>query len=278
MSDVQHWSHSQVDAWLSCGKKYELSRLRGAPQSPTVWSPAGTALHEVADLINRGECDNIVAAWEETFDRHVQEQLDKTQVDPQFWRKAGRVTKDKPDKEDVRFWRSEGARHLAQYRHWLTTSGFEIVRLQDGTILSEHETTTRFGNVEVKGFCDGVFTAPDGRTIVVDIKSGSRMPDKLTQLGLYKVALHQNHDLQVDGGAFFMSRKGELTEIMDLSKYTSGYFEAIFAKAQIAREYEIFLPNPGSACFICDVKDACFTVGGTSSWKFDSLNPQFQPS
>ena len=276
MSDVKHWSYSQVDSWLSCGKKYELSRLRGAPQSPTEWAPAGTALHDVADKLVRGEVGDLHSAWVTKFNEHVEMQVHKTQTDPDFWRKAGRVSKDKPNKEDVVFWMGEGARQLALYATWLQTSGYTIARLDDGTILSELETTTRFGDVEVKGFCDAVFNTPDGRKIVVDLKSGTRIPNKTTQLGLYKVALLKEYGVATDGGSFFMTRKGELTDEVDLHQYTEQYFTTMFAKAEIARENDIFIPNPGDACRICDVSSACFVMSGHESWKYDSLNPQYQ--
>ena len=280
MSDIKHWSHSQVDTLLRCGKSYELSRLRNAPRQPTVWAPAGTALHEVADLIVRGEAGDLYATWSRVFDEHVTKQYEETKVDPQFWRKAGRVTKDKPERENVDFWRGEGHRQLAMYATWVQQSGYKVATLKDGTLLSEHETTTRFGDIEVKGFCDVVLQAPDGGLVVCDLKSGSRVPDKTTQLGLYKVALEQNHSddrLRIIGGMFFMTRKGEPTDVIDLSKYTSEYFTALFTMAESVREAKAFMPSPGDACRICDVSDACYTVGGTDSWKYDTLNPQFVP-
>lgn len=278
MSDVKHWSHSQVDTLLRCGKSYELSRLLNAPRTPTVWSPAGTALHEVADLIARGEAGDIYTTWVNVFDEHVAKQFEETQVDPQFWRKAGRVTKDKPEREDVNFWRGEGSRQLVMYATWLQTSGYKVAKLSDGTVLSEHETTTRFGDIEVRGFCDIVLKGPDGELIVMDLKSGTRVPDKTTQLGLYKVALNQNHPddrLKINTGCFFMTRKGEPTPTVGLDRYTSDYFTSIFTMAESIREAKAFVPSPGDACRICDVSEACFAVGGTDSWKYDSLNPQF---
>ena len=275
--EIKHWSYSQVDTLLRCGKSYELSRLLNAPKQPTVWSPAGTALHEVADLIARGEAEDIYTTWVRIFDEHVNKQFEETKIDPQFWRKAGRVTKDKPEKEDVNWWRGEGARQLVTYATWLEMSGYKVAKLKDGTVLSEHETTTRFGNIEVRGFCDIVLKAPGGELIVMDLKSGSRIPDKNTQLGLYKVALQQNHAddrLSIGYGCYFMTRKGEPTEPIDLSKYTTDYFTSIFSMAESIREAKAFVPAPGDFCRICDVSDACYTVGGTDSWKFDSLNPQ----
>ena len=278
MSDVKHWSYSQVDSLLRCGKSYELSRLRNAPKQPTVWAPAGTALHEVADLIARGEAGDIYTTWVRIFDEHVAKQFEATKIDPQFWRKAGRVTKDKPEKEDVAWWRGDGRRQLVTSATWLQDSGYEVAKLADGTVLSEHETTTRFGDIEVRGFCDIVLKAPGGELIVMDLKSGSRVPDKDTQLGLYKVALEQNHPddrLNISSGSYFMTRKGLPTDPIDLTKYTSDYFTSIFSMAESIREAKAFVPAPGDFCRICYVSSACFTVGGHDSWKYDSLNPQF---
>ena len=276
---VSHWSHSQVESILNCGKSYELGRLRNAPKTPTVWSPAGVALHDVADLIHRGEVSTkkaITEAWNQCFDELVEKQFNETGVAPHFWRKAGRVTKESPDREDVDWWRTEGARQLWGYKQWLKKSGYTVARLSDETILSEHETTTLFGSVEVKGFLDVVFENPEGQWVVCDLKSGSRVPDKYTQLGLYRVALQQNHefDNEIIGGMFLMTRKSQPTEVVDLRQYTPDYFNHIFSMADSIREAEAFLPNPGSFCRICDVKEACFTVGGLESWKYDRLNPQ----
>ena len=48
-----NYSFSQVNSWLHCPKQYQLSRLLGAPQTPSVWLAAGTALHEAIEQVNR---------------------------------------------------------------------------------------------------------------------------------------------------------------------------------------------------------------------------------
>ena len=197
-------------AFSTAGNPTKLGRLRNAPKTPTVWSPAGVALHDVADLIHRGEVSTkkaIAESWNQCFDELVEKQFNETGVAPHFWRKAGRVTKESPDREDVDWWRTEGARQLWGYKQWLKKSGYTVARLSDETILSEHETTTLFGSVEVKGFLDVVFENPEGQWVVCDLKSGSRVPDKFTQLGLYRVALQQNHafDNEIIGGMFYMT-------------------------------------------------------------------------
>lgn len=48
-----NYSFSQVNSWLHCPKQYQLSRLLNAPQTPSVWLAAGTALHEAIEQVNR---------------------------------------------------------------------------------------------------------------------------------------------------------------------------------------------------------------------------------
>lgn len=53
MPRPSHLSHSQVSSWLRCGKAYQLQRLQGAPEQPTVYLPAGTAIHTAIELMTR---------------------------------------------------------------------------------------------------------------------------------------------------------------------------------------------------------------------------------
>lgn len=48
-----NYSFSQVSSWIRCAKQYQLSRLHSAPQTPSVWLAAGSALHDAIENINR---------------------------------------------------------------------------------------------------------------------------------------------------------------------------------------------------------------------------------
>lgn len=52
MSERGHVSYSQLTAWTRCGKAYQLQRIQGAPEQPTVWLPAGKAVHAAFEQIN----------------------------------------------------------------------------------------------------------------------------------------------------------------------------------------------------------------------------------
>jgi hypothetical protein len=53
MKSPEHFSHSQISAWLRCAKAYQLSRLVGVPERPAVYLVAGNAMHDVIEQINR---------------------------------------------------------------------------------------------------------------------------------------------------------------------------------------------------------------------------------
>lgn len=50
---MSHVSYSQLTAWTRCGKAFQLVRLQQAPEQPTVWLPAGKAVHAAFESINK---------------------------------------------------------------------------------------------------------------------------------------------------------------------------------------------------------------------------------
>ena len=49
--EIDHLSWSQLSTWLYCGKQYELARIRGLKETPSVWLAAGVAVHKVCEQI-----------------------------------------------------------------------------------------------------------------------------------------------------------------------------------------------------------------------------------
>lgn len=275
---MSHVSHSQMTQWLRCGKAYELNRIKQAPRVPAVWTAAGVALHEVIDQINRasvsGDSIDIRMEWNLAYGATLEKVEEDTGIAREHWKRAGRQSKEKPNKEDSIWWGIEGARQLIVYQHWLQTSGHHVYTT-DEAVYSEFETTATFGDVTVKGFLDAVMVDPNGEPYVMDAKSGTRVPSNVMQLGLYAAALRLNGGPDISKGAFFMTRTGELTDFYDLSKYTDEYFIPIFKGLKMGIDNGIFIPNPGEACFTCDVAEACYTRGGIDAWKYDTLHPNF---
>lgn len=276
----EHMSNSQLASWLHCGKSYELKRIHGLKGQPSVWLAAGVALHDTLFEINQesaGLIDHLDVR--ESFERNYSTMTDKmvqeSGIEVGQWRAAGRVSKDKPNKEDWHWWRGEGVRQAMIYRDWLRSSGWSVLT-HDGVLLAEFETTAEFGGMPVKGFLDSVMVSPDGEMFVNDYKSGTRIPGSKFQLGLYRAALKRTLDLDVDLGMYFMTRKAEATEPFDLRRFTPEYFDKIFSMAKVAMDNDVFIPNPGDACRMCDVSDHCYAVGGALAWQSDPDHPQYQ--
>lgn len=282
MPKPEHMSQSQLSAWLHCGKSYQLKRVLDAPGKPSIWLVAGVALHDTFLDINRahtGMSDpvNPHEAFEYHYREATQRVLSETGIPVDTWRRAGRATKDKPEKEDWNWWLVEGKRQCSDYQQFLRTSGWGVYK-HKGTLMAEFETTSEFGGMMVKGFLDAVMTNPNGQLRVIDYKSGTRIPANKTQLGLYQAALKRTLDLDISGGAYYMTRKGEMTEEFDLKRYTPEYFDKIFSMAKVAMDNDVFIPNPGDACNMCDVSDYCYAVGGPDAWQYDPDHPQYTPS
>lgn len=50
---ISHVSYSQLGTYVRCSKQYQLSRIKQAPTTPAVWLPAGSAVHEAIELVNK---------------------------------------------------------------------------------------------------------------------------------------------------------------------------------------------------------------------------------
>ena len=275
---MSHLSFSQMTSYMRCSKAYQLSRLQHAPQTPAVWSFAGRALHETLNDIHNhhftGDLPNIGVLWTKRFDEELTAQVEHTGVPPEQWKKAGRQTKDKPNREDVAWWRQDGLRQLQDYYAWLRNSGWTL--LGDGDApFSEIEVSGDFHGQHVKAFLDAVMVNPQGLMTVVDFKSGTRTPKSPIQLALYSVLLDQTMDLKVPYGSFMMTRKTEMTDPIDLSRWNAEWFEGQFSRLRFAVDQGIFMPNVGDACFTCDVSDSCYANGGFQAFRYDPDHPQY---
>lgn len=215
------------------------------------------------------------AEWDHIFGTHVSRTEEESGVATVLWRTAGRKTKDKPNGDDLEFWYAEGYRQVADYAHWLNTSGWSIYA-HGGNPLIEAEVSGDLGGVHIKAFLDAVLVRPTGELVVTDYKTGSRTPIGLLQLGTYRALLLQTLGLEVNLGSFYMTRKGEMTEPEDLRRFTPEYLGKLFARLAIGIEGGVFLPHLGDHCRTCDVASSCAAKGGTDAYRFDPDHPHYK--
>lgn len=285
MGYLPRLSHSKVEDYLRCEELYRLKRVEKVPTRPSVWLVGGSAFHTWTEKRDQGQIDDLglirVAdaddgtaryeeAWKHLFDAELAARQAETEVPVAEWRTAGRKTKDKPHGENMEFWRNElGPQMCERYIDWFDASS-DLQILTDlppdangNTVGIEYELSFTIEGVEIKAFLDRVGVDSQGRTIVRDYKTGTRVP-KTTQLYLYMLGLLKKGVVATHGD-YYMSRKGETTEPVDLTSWYESKMGRIYRPIAERIAAGQFVPHPGEACSGCDVFTHC--QFGISSYK-----------
>ena len=270
-----HISVSQLRTYLTCGEKYRIQRLEGAPDMPGWAGIAGNAIHEAAEVINReffesGSCkirtDDI---FQLRFEALIAEKERYSGFTQDQFTAYGRATKEWPDKQNRAYWEVSGPEHVARYLAWITAryaEGWTVKGLPDGSPAVEAKFDVWVGVGEdraiLRGSIDLILDTPDGIALMTDVKSGSRKEDNLRQLGFYRVAAQRAWGIDTPVGTFVMTKNGEHTSPEMLDAYTPELVDDVASKFLRARKHDIYLANPGQACTWCSVTPYCAETGG----------------
>ena len=156
-----------------------------------------------------------------------------------------------------------------EHRDW------EIWETPDGKPAIEWEfNITLPGDILVKGLVDRVFVTPVGELVVLDLKTGARMPETAEQLGLYATALEVTYGPQyrASWGYWWDATKGAHSQPFDLSRFTVGYFAQAYAEAIAGINAGCFPAKPANNCRDwCGVARFCHAVGGSEARGTDPL-------
>lgn len=274
-----HRSHSQLNSFTKCGHQYYLTRVLRKPETPCVWLPAGKAVHTGTEKFDLETWDwqpaemiemlADIDIWADAFTAAFEAELDLQRAaypDEKKWRAAGRVTKERPNKEDVAFWHSFGRHLMKMYVEWrVSTADIWEIALVNGAPGIEVEVTYPLGGVPMKGYVDRLLRSKlDGRLVVVDLKSGSRTPDSPGQLATYAIQLEEQVGEPVLWGAWYNARTGKLNEPQPLT-WSEGMLGNVYSMLDRAIEQGIFLPNVDSHCKGCGVAQFCNYFGGNEN-------------
>lgn len=255
----------------TCGWQYKLERLDGVPSRPSVPAVAGVAIHvgtELADKqIHGGSTDRDKIAGDalertlSELDSEIEKYTGKG-WEPDTWKRYGRKTNEKPNAEDVEWFRAVGIPNsINAYVDWrLENPDFVIADIPGFGVAIEVPFNFYVGGQLVHGFIDRVFMHRQiGGFYPLDIKSG-RKPETSEQLGLYGAALSKALGWTVEWGYYLYglkSGKATLTSPVSLTKYTDDFLGRIYLPATEAINHGIFIPHPGQHCFFCSVSDHC---------------------
>jgi putative RecB family exonuclease len=187
------------------------------------------------------------------------------------WRAGGRATKANPNKEDAAWWFDNGPKMINFWTQFRQDSGFNMYQLPDGSEAIETELNQEVGGVPLKAFLDRLMVAPTGELIVVDIKTSSREPASLTQLGIYAILVEKTFGVRPSLGSYFMARTGELTAPQSLDRYTEARLGSWAKGFELAMDNKIFIPQVTSMCGTCSVNAACYAVGGKDSHLYPEI-------
>lgn len=218
---------------------------------------------------------SIQGEWDRAFSECISEESRRFGNDPNGWKASGKVSKAYPEKENKAWWQENGPLHVERWIKWRETLPFPLWVTPDGEEGVELSITAMFGTVRVKAVIDRVIQTPQGLA-VVDLKSGSKNPASLLQLGVYACAVELKHGVRPALGTYFSTRKGEVTGFQSLDHLSvpllTELFEEFSLKAKWSHERRKFLPAPGDHCSWCDVRNACSLQNGRDARKFDSLS------
>lgn len=267
-------SYSQLSSFTECSQRYYLERVVDVPRPQAVWFPAGKAYHSTTEWFDRemfaghpilleAGRQKLAQVWADEFDR----EMDATrQIEPDVskWFTAGRPTREKPNGEDAEWWSTAGAAMCQDYASWWERNDqYKVWTLPDGEPALEVPVQRALNGVPVLGYVDQVLESNDGRLLVVDKKTGSRVPQHPLQLATYAVELEEQFARQFSFGAYFMARPAELTPPKWLGFMGKDLLGQMYSRMDEAERRGLYLPNLGQHCTRCLVKDWCQAAGGT---------------
>jgi hypothetical protein len=204
---------------------------------------------------------DLTQKWLEVFNDAVKETEEKSGIPSTEWKTAGRKTTLRPDGEDLSFWQSDGLKQVEAYQKWYDSSGWKIATMPDGRPGIEWAADVHFGGTPVRFIVDAIYQVGED-LVIVDYKTGSRTPFGAIQAGLYASGIERSYGIRPKWGAFFMTRKGELDELIDLSHLSMEYFDYVFGAMNASVWEGWFPPSVGDSCRMCSFTAQCPAMGG----------------
>lgn len=261
-----HLSFSAHNALNSCGERFRLERGLGIRGLPSWAQVGGSAVHSCSEVYDRGlihDDFDVVAVWDDEFEKAIEKQEHFSQIDSTEFRATGRASKANPNKEDRAWWEENGPLFVQSWITWRQVSPWEILEW-NGVLCIEIEANVELGGKPNKGFIDRVMVSPAGEIIVVDLKTGSMKPPPF-QLGQYKVVL-ERLGIQATWGTYWSARTNTTSPPEDLTRFDEAWLDELYWRDNQILEQGLFVPNVDMHCSWCSVSDYCRAFGG-SRWR-----------
>lgn len=257
---AQHRSVSQLLKYARCGEEYRLSYVdKTYTFRPAAWLAQGTAFHEAVqgwEESGRSPQFDIGRTFVVAYDREI-EAMKSRQPDMKQWLHSLKTSAE----NDIEARRDIGLGQLQNYVDYAESDGFIIKDIDDFTLAIEVPFELEIGGVLVKGAIDLILLHPDG-VEVRDLKTGNRESANI-QLGVYVLAVEKIFKWPVIRASYYYAKDSKVVTLSkkDLARYSEEYLGELFNALDTGIANKVFIPNPGSHCILCPVRDNCRELG-----------------
>lgn len=256
-------SHSQLTSYMNCSEQYRLSRRRGLGESVSWALVGGSAFHSWTELYDQ-DIPVDPEQFQQFFDAQAKETVDNPRnslLDETGIKPTGRASKEWPGKRDRKWWEHHGPIFCQQYVDWRNDPDNPIMP-QGSTFTVEMEVRGVLGGIETLGKIDRlVLDSPLGEPCVLDLKTGKE-PGTGLQIATYAILAAEQLDMKpINVGYFYLAEKGELSNPVDLTRYTREIIDGMYSSVRRGIEQGVYTPNPNAFCSTCAVKQYCGLYG-----------------
>lgn len=256
-----------------------MERVEKVPSRPSCPQVAGVVIHTATEAVDHllhqvgyphgevPEREDLLVAAQLAASNALTDALVKfsEHYPVEQWQRYGRSTQDKPNAEDMVWWRNVGIPYAMEaYIDWrLGQPQFQLAEVPGfGPAIEVPFNHYMPDGALIHGFIDRVFKNADSDTggyVALDIKSGAK-PKTDEQLGLYAAALQSGLGWNVTWGYYVYGLKSgvaKLTPPLNLTHWSNNKLFQVYGPANLAINQELFTPNPGEACWTCSVSEHC---------------------
>lgn len=252
-------SWSQLSEYNDCGWAYKLHRIDQVWSKPAFWYPMGTAVHEAAELWERGartdDVDTVKNWYREAYVRECNEYLDKT-PDPNDFESSGPY---KGADDATRRFRV-GQEHAERYVEYYRANPTQVIwHTPEGEPAIELNFEVDLGGVVIRGMVDAIISHPKFGPIIRDTKTGAKEGTG-EQLAVYRAAVGVKTGVDIQSGDYLMTKTGKPKPFYkphDLTTVSLDQVTARFRTMDEGVKAEVFAPNPGEQCGRCSVRNSC---------------------
>lgn len=224
---------------------------------------------------------DIEAVFAEELDRAIDAEIATTGFPVDEWFPAG-----PRGGHDRTWWLANGPQAVRNFTTWYDSNpDVHVWITPDGEPAIELELIVEFGEIPVRMFIDLVLEIGSA-LVVVDLKSGGKQPESLSQLGIYACGLELAYglDYRPRYGTYYMLRgvgrdpenKTYFLQPVELTGYEHSveWWTVQFELLDQAIRQGIFVAHPQESCKRCPVAYACPAVGGDQAFRFDPSLPR----